>query len=88
MNAYDLPSIEAQREECRTWVELFRAAGYEFQLDRMSDNGPFDREWQIWTAGGDAKQVGTVYYSGTGAQWAGDDDLWLKIIGPSVGVTR
>ncbi len=83
-----LDTIEAQRDECRTWVELFRQAGYEPLIEWISDNGPFDREWQIWTAGGDGKRVGTVYYAGTGAQWAGEDNLWLKVIGPSVGVTR
>lgn len=88
MNTYAMPTIEDQQEECRTWVALFQAAGYESLIEYTPGNGPFDREWQIWTAGGEGKRVGTVYYSGTGAQWAGDDDLWLKIIGPSVGVTR
>ena len=83
-----MSSIEEQQEQCRQWVELFRQAGYESMLDRIPNNGPFDREWQIWTAGGQGKRVGTVYYSGTGAQWAGDDDLWLTVIGPHMGVTR
>lgn len=82
-----LDSIEAQRDECRTWVDWFRQAGYESQIEYTGDNGPFDREWQIWTAGGEGQRVGTVYYAGTGAQWAGDDALWLKVIGPKVGVT-
>lgn len=85
----NMPTIEEQRNEARNWADLFRAAGYEISFQYAGgNNGPFDREWQVWTAGGEGKQIATIDIDGCGASWHGDDDLWLKIIGPSAGVTR
>jgi hypothetical protein len=78
----NMPTIEEQRDEARSWADKFRAAGYDIQfMYTGDDNGPFDREWQVWTAGGEGHRVGTIYYAGTGAQWAGEDDLYLKVVG-------
>lgn len=82
-----MPTIEAQYEEARNWCALFHAAGYETLIQYTPENGVFDREWQVWTAGGEGKQIATIDIDGCGASWHGPDDLWLRIIGPSAGVT-
>lgn len=83
-----MPTIEEQREQARQWAQLFRGAGYEISFQYTGDEEPFDREWQVWTAGGAGKRIATIDIDGCGASWHGPDDLWLKVIGPSEGVLR
>ena len=82
MNA--MPSIEEQRTEARRWADLFRAAGYEVQFMYTEGTAPFDREWQVWTAGGDGKRIATIDIDGCGASWAGPDELWMQVVGSTV----
>jgi len=74
-------TIEDQRNEARRWAQLFREAGYEICFMYTGEVEPFDREWQVWTAGGDGQRVGTIDIDGTGASWHGSDDLWLRVVG-------
>jgi hypothetical protein len=83
----NLPSIEDQRNEARQWADLLRAAGYEIAFQYTGEAGPFDREWQVWAPGGNGKHIATIDIDGCGASWHGPDDLWLKVVGPTAGVT-
>lgn len=78
------PTIEAQYEQCRAWRDLLGAAGYEVCFMYTGEPEPFDREWQVWQGG---KRIATIDIDGCGASWHGPDELWLAVIGPSVGVT-
>lgn len=80
-----MPTIEAQRAEARQWAAWLREAGYVISFQYTGETEPFDREWQVWTPGG--RRVATIDIDGTGASWHGPSDLWLKVIGPKVGVT-
>ncbi len=79
--------ISIQYDQCRQWAQWLIEAGYEISFQYTSEPAPFDREWQVWTAGNDTQQIATIDIDGTGASWHGPDDLWLTIIGPHVGVT-
>lgn len=82
---FQMPTPEQQYEQCRTWADYLRAAGYEVTFQYTGEPAPFDREWQVWTTAGD--QIASIDIDGCGASWHGPDDLWLKVIGPKVGVT-
>lgn len=80
--------IEEQYQECRKWAQLFREAGYDVMFNYTGEAEPFDREWQIWTSfAQSSERVGTIDIDGCGASWNGDDALWLRVVGPKVGVT-
>lgn len=81
-------SIEDQRSEARQWAQWFREAGYEIYFTHTGQPEPFDRQWQVWTPGGDGQRLATIDIDGCGASWHGDDDLWLTVVGSKVGVTR
>jgi hypothetical protein len=82
-----LPSIDTQRWEARQWARWFVEAGYEISFQYTGEPAPFDREWQVWTSGGEGKRVASIDIDGCGASWHGPDDLWLEVVGPKVGVT-
>lgn len=83
---YGMPTPEQQYEQCRRWAEWLREAGYDVAFQYTCEPAPFDREWQVWTAGGDGQQIASIDIDGCGASWHGPDDLWLKVIGPHEGV--
>jgi hypothetical protein len=87
MTTTEMPSIEAQRTEARQWASWLREAGYEISFQYTGQPEPFDREWQVWTAGCDSHRIATIDIDGAGASWHGPDELWLEVIGPRVGVT-
>lgn len=86
---YGMPTIEEQKAEARRWAQLFRDAGYEICRWWQSDDpeDPFGDEWQVWTPGGQGERVATFDIDGCGASWHGPDDLWLRVVGKSEGVT-
>jgi hypothetical protein len=82
-----MASIEEQYNECRQWRDWLREAGYEVLFNYTGEPEPFDREWLV----GDratGEHLASFDIDGCGASWHGPDDLWLKVIGPHVGVTR
>jgi hypothetical protein len=86
---YKPQTIEQQYDQCRKWVDLFRAAGYAVHFSYTDTPAPFDREWQVWP-NNDAmhwRPLGSIDIDGSGASWHGDDALWLAIVGPSAGMT-
>ena len=87
MENFGLPSIETQYEQCRQWRDWLRQAGYEVLYNYTGQPEPFDREWVVYADNsGSAEQIATFDIDGCGASWHGPDDLWLKVIGPKVGV--
>lgn len=84
-----MPSIEEQYEQCRQWRDWLREAGYGVYFMWTGQPEPFDREWHVYkvTRAGLDEEIATFDIDGSGASWHGPDDLWLKVIGPHVGVT-
>ncbi len=86
--ATDLPDIERQYEQARTWAQLFRNAGYSVNFSYTDTPAPFDREWQVWAADGSGyAPLASIDIDGCGASWHGDDALWLSVVGAHEGVT-
>lgn len=89
MRTTQTPTVEAQVEQCRRWAQLLRDAGYavDFQYTGQRDlPAGYDKQWQVWGTSG-YRPIATFDIDGGGASWHGPDDLWLKVIGPSEGVT-
>lgn len=84
-----MASIEEQYDQCRQWRDWLREAKYEVYIN-YTDDEYFDREWLVYghDSDGAAICVASFDIDGTGASWHGPDDLWLKVIGPHVGVTK
>ena len=80
MNA--LPTIETQATQAARWASLLCQAGY---IAELHGSG-FDQTWRIF-ATWNGPQIAEIGIDGCGASWAGTDELWLSIIGPSEGVT-
>jgi hypothetical protein len=83
-----MPTIEDQRNEARQWAQWFRDAGYEISFQHTGGAEPFDREWQVWTAGGSGQRVATIDIDGCGASWHGPDGLWIEVVGPHTTSTK
>jgi hypothetical protein len=84
-----LQTVKDQLDQCRRWAQLLRDAGYEVAFTYTGERdlpAGYDKQWQVWTPGGDGRRIATIDIDGTGASWHGSDDLWLKVIGPSEGV--
>ena len=81
-----LPTIEEQYEECRSWRDWFKDAGYDVYIAYTEDPAPLDREWQVYgrDTDGDAIRVASFDCDGCGASWHGPDKLWLTVVGPHV----
>ena len=83
-----LPSIEEQLAECQQWAAYFLAAGYRVEhvhdfAERDQPRG-FDEQWIVYVG---ERQLASFDIDGCGASWHGPDALWLRVIGPHVGVT-
>jgi hypothetical protein len=91
MSGYvDTLQDEQWAQACR-WRGLLERAGYFAELavqrPEMDDEDPFRWEWVIFGPGWNGPRVATIDIDGCGASWHGPDDLWLRIVGPSEGVT-
>jgi hypothetical protein len=85
-----LPTVEDQLEQCRRWADLLRAAGYYVMFSYTGERdvpAGYDKQWQVWTRGGNGRWIATIDIDGCGASWHGEDALWLAVIGSSEGVT-
>lgn len=88
MDNFGMPSREEQYDQCREWRDWLKEAGYEVYVN-YTDDEYFDREWIVYDHDdeGCAVRVASFDIDGCGASWHGPDELWLKVIGPHVGVT-
>lgn len=84
-NAQD---IERQYAQAARWASLLIRAGYFAELRGTGQAAPFNLEWVVFGPGWSGPRVATIDIDGCGASWHGDDGLWLKVIGPSEGVTK
>lgn len=82
-----MPTIEEQYAEAAQWASWLWQADYYAELHVTGEPEPFHKEWRVFGPGWNGPQVATIYIDGTGAGWAGPDELWLAVIGPQVGVT-
>ncbi|HZO70028.1 MAG TPA: hypothetical protein VFB74_33960 [Kribbellaceae bacterium] len=80
--------IERQYEQCARWASLLWAADYPTELRSSGEAAPFDKEWVVFGPGWNGPRVASIIIDGCGASWHGSDELWLKVIGPSEGVTK
>lgn len=81
--AADLPSTKVQLAQAERWADLLDAAGY---ITELHGTG-FNTTWRVF-ATWNGPQVAEISIDGCGASWAGTDEMWLSIIGPSEGVTK
>lgn len=79
---YELPTTDTQLAQAARWASLLCTAGYVAELHGTG----FDTTWRIFRTW-NGPQVAEISIDGCGASWAGTDELWLSIIGPSEGVT-
>lgn len=84
---FGMPTREEQYEDCRKWRDWLREAGYVVDFEYNGEPEPFDREWHVFIDYDRCEQIATFDIDGSGASWHGPEDLWLKVIGPHVGVT-
>lgn len=83
-----MSTIEEQYAEAAQWASWFWQADYPAEFHSTGQAWPFDKEWRIFGPGWNGPQVATIDIDGCGASWHGPDELWLKVIGPQVGVIR
>lgn len=83
-----MPSVEEQYAQASRWASLLWQADYPAELHRTADAEPFHQEWRVCGPGWNGPQVATIDIDGCGASWHGPDDLWLRVIGASEGVTK
>lgn len=88
MTTMQLPSIEDQYREAARWASLLQQANYPTELHGTGQAEPFDWEWRVFGPGWNGPQVATIDIDGCGASWHGPDDLWLTVVGKTVGVTE
>lgn len=76
------PTVETMTQQAARWADLLDAADY---ITELHGTG-FDQTWRVF-ATWNGPQIAEISIDGCGASWAGTDELWLAIIGPSEGVT-
>lgn len=78
-----------QHAEAARWASLLIQTGEYFaELHGTGQDEPFNKEWRVFGPGWNGPQVATIDIDGCGASWHGTDELWLSVIGPSVGITK
>ena len=87
MENFGLPSVEEQYAQAARWASLLWQANYPAELHGTDEPAPFDKEWRVFD-GWHGSQIASIDVDGCGASWHGPDELWLKVIGPSEGVTK
>jgi len=80
--------VAGQYQDAARWASLLERAGYAVELHGTGQPWPFHFEWRVFakSAAGES-QIASIDIDGCGASWHGDDRLWLRVIGPSEGVT-
>lgn len=81
-----MPTPEEQYADAANWATWLWQAGYPAELHGNGQAEPFHQEWKVFD-GWNGPEIATIDIDGCGASWHGPDDLWLKVIGPHVGVT-
>lgn len=78
--------VAGQYQQAARWASLLERTGKAVELRGTGEAYPFHFEWLVFD-GWNGPRIASIDIDGCGASWHGPDALWLKVIGPSEGVT-